>query len=321
MKMIAGIDIGGTKCAVSLGCADETGTITVLERRAFPTIAEQPYMVLKELAGMLKEMLLKKSDSAISLDAIGISCGGPLDTKKGLVLSPPNLPGWDEIPVVSYFEEAFGVPVKLQNDANACALAEWRWGVGKGCEHMIFLTFGTGMGAGLILNGRLYSGANDMAGEVGHIRMESKGPAGYGKEGSFEGFCSGGGIARLGVMMHEMWMTQGKQTSIQTFDAKGIAEAAENMDELALCIYGKVGTYLGRGIAVLIDILNPECIVIGSIYSRQEALLRDYVLKEIKKEALELNQSVCRIVPAGLGESVGDFAALAVGMDGLAMIS
>ena len=207
--------------------------------------------------------------------------------------------------------------MKLQNDANACALAEWRWGAGKGCEHMIFLTFGTGMGAGLILNGRLYSGANDMAGEVGHIRMESKGPSGYGKEGSFEGFCSGGGIARLGVRMHEMWITQGKQTSIQTFDAKGIAEAAENMDELALCIYSKVGTYLGRGIAVLIDILNPECVVIGSIYSRQEALLRDYVLKEIKKEALELNQSVCRIVPAGLGESVGDFAALAVGMDGL----
>src|SRR5690606_15592063 len=131
------------------------------------------------------------------LAAIGISCGGPLDSRRGVILSPPNLPGWDRIPVVEVFQQAFKVPVALQNDANAGALAEWLWGAGRGSHNMIFLTFGTGMGAGLILNGQLYSGTNDLAGEVGHIRLAPDGPVGYGKAGSFEGFCSGGGIKQL----------------------------------------------------------------------------------------------------------------------------
>lgn len=315
MKIIAGIDIGGTKCAVSLGSTDEAGNITIVGKRSFPTIAERPYEVLQKLAQILEEMLLERFGSEKLPESIGISCGGPLNSKKGLILSPPNLPGWDNIPVVSYFQERFPVPVKLQNDANACALAEWRWGAGRDCEHMIFLTFGTGMGAGLILNGMLYSGANDMAGEVGHMRMEAQGPVGYGKQGSFEGFCSGGGIARLGAAMQEAWLKQGKATSIKSMDAKGIGEAAGAGDRLALNIYEKAGRYLGRGLAILIDILNPECIVIGSIYSRQEALMKNYVLEEVRKEALELNRSICRIVPAGLGEAIGDYAALAVGLE------
>ena len=129
--------------------------------------------------------------------AIGITCGGPLDSKKGLIMSPPNLPKWDKIPITKIIEDNFNVPVFLQNDANACALAEWRFGAGKGTNNMIFLTFGTGLGAGLILDGRLYAGTNNLAGEIGHIRLAKDGPLGYDKKGSFEGFCSGAGIARL----------------------------------------------------------------------------------------------------------------------------
>ena len=109
-----------------------------------------------------------------------------------MIYSPPNLPGWDSVPISKIFSDEFGVDVAIQNDANACALAEWLMGSGKGTSNMIFLTFGTGMGAGLILNGRLYSGTNDLGGEVGHIRLEKTGPIGFGKAGSFEGFCSGG---------------------------------------------------------------------------------------------------------------------------------
>ena len=112
--------------------------------------------------------------------AVGISCGGPLDSKKGLILSPPNLPGWDNVPVTKLLSEALQVPAFLQNDADACAIAEWRFGAGQGCENMVFLTFGTGLGAGLILNGKLYQGASGMAGEVGHLRLFDNGHIGYG---------------------------------------------------------------------------------------------------------------------------------------------
>ena len=132
-----------------------------------------------------------------NLKRIGISCGGPLDSKKGIIFSPPNLPGWDNVPITRILSDEFGVETALQNDANACALAEWLMGAERGHSNMIFLTFGTGMGAGLILNGRLYSGTNDLGGEVGHIRLAKTGPVGFGKAGSFEGFCSGGGIAQL----------------------------------------------------------------------------------------------------------------------------
>src|SRR5690606_32139356 len=134
--------------------------------------------------------------------AIGISCGGPLDSRSGRILGPPNLPGWDDVPIVEQIRDRYGVPVALQNDANACASAAGKYAARRGCRHIVFLTFGTGMGAGLILDGRLYSGTNDLAGEVGHLRLAERGPVGFGKAGSFEGFCSGGGIARLAV--HEI---------------------------------------------------------------------------------------------------------------------
>lgn len=188
--MYIGLDIGGTKCAVI--SADDVGNI--LTRVAFPTksVGETLALFNEEI-----DRLLESKAENDELKAIGISCGGPLDETKGVILSPPNLPGWDEITIVQDLEARYHVPARLRNDANACALAEWRFGAGRGTENMIFLTFGTGMGAGLILNGRLYSGTNGNAGEVGHMRLENEGPVGYHKKGSFEGFCSGGGIARL----------------------------------------------------------------------------------------------------------------------------
>lgn len=189
---ILGIDIGGTKCAVTT--ADYTdGNITLIKKEKCDTdLKISPEEMIEKLF-TLSDSILDKNP-----DAIGISCGGPLDSKKGIIMNPPNLPGWDNVEIVKLFEDRYGVKPRLQNDANACALAEWKFGAGKGADNMIFLTFGTGLGAGLILNGKLYSGTNDNAGEVGHIRLDRLGPVGYGKSGSFEGFCSGGGIAQLG---------------------------------------------------------------------------------------------------------------------------
>lgn len=317
MTIVAGIDIGGTKCAVSLGRVGE-GAVEVLGKRRFPTPSTQS----QTIDGFLNELeLLLAEHGADKPDAIGISCGGPLNSRTGLILSPPNLPGWDRVDIVSPFRDKYGVPTALQNDANACGLAEWKWGAGKGLSNVIFLTFGTGMGSGLILDGKLYAGTNDNAGEIGHIRLEEDGPVGYGKAGSFEGFCSGGGIARLAQAYALKQIQEGQapgycQTieQLPSVTAQTVGEAAQAGDPQALEVFRIVGQRLGRGLAILVDTLNPECIIIGSIYGRQQEILEPLVREELEKEALPLSLSVCEIRPAGLGEQVGDYAALSVAM-------
>ncbi|HEV8082158.1 MAG TPA: ROK family protein, partial [Chitinophagaceae bacterium] len=280
--------------------------------------------MIAHLIDGIQSLLLKNSIDIQEVLGIGISCGGPLNSKQSIILSPPNLPGWDEVPVVKNFADKFNLPVSLQNDANACALAEWKFGAGKSFQNIIFLTFGTGMGAGLILNGKLYSGTNDMAGEAGHIRLSNTGPVGYGKAGSFEGFCSGSGIAQLAQMKAKEKLQAGEKVSfcksiagINEITALSVAEAAHNGDPLAKEIYQLSGTYLGKGIAVLIDILNPEVIIIGGIFERSGELLIPAMEKIIKEETLSLSRNVCRIVAAALGENIGDYAALSVAANNL----
>jgi glucokinase len=226
--------------------------------------------------------------------------------------------------VTRILSDALGSPAHLQNDANACALAEWRWGAGRGSRNMIFLTFGTGMGAGLILDGRLYAGTNGMAGEAGHIRLEADGPVGYGKSGSFEGFCSGGGIARLASAAAERMLAQGpgplfcrSAADLGGITAETVASAAHRGDPAALEVFETAGKSLGRGLAVLVDLFNPQRIVIGSIYVRQQDLLEPSMLAELEKEALPQALSVCRVLPAGLGENLGNLASLSVALDRL----
>lgn len=325
-KIIAGVDIGGTKCAVCIASVSDLSpgdwqAPTILGKERFPT-PETPELALETILAALETLL--QTLGYPPLAAVGVSCGGPLDSRNGLILSPPNLPGWDRVDVLTPITERFGVPAGLQNDANACALAEWRWGAGRCCRNMIFLTFGTGMGAGLILDGRLYSGTNDMAGEVGHVRLEKFGPVGYGKAGSFEGFCSGGGIAHLARMMATERLQRGHTSlfcrtmdDLYTITAETVALAAREGDPLALEVFHIVGEKLGEGLSLLVDILNPERIVIGSIFARQRALMEPLALEKLHEEALSLSLGVCQIVPAELGESVGDLAGLSVALEKL----
>ncbi len=308
---ILGFDVGGTKCAVILGNANSDNN-KIIERIAFPTNVERGWKAIVDEMLLVADNILKKYNlTNDDLNAIGISCGGPLDSKKGLIMCPPNLPDWDNVPIVEIFEEHFGVKTNLQNDANACAVAEWKYGAGKGTQNCIFLTFGTGMGAGLILDGRLYSGTNDMAGEVGHIRLEDDGPVGYGKAGSFEGFCSGGGIARLAkIMIENSDIPSVLKNTNEEITAKSVAVAMADGDELAIKIYEKCAEKLAAGLSILIDILNPEVIVIGSIYARNTDFFDSHILPIIEKEALSLSGAVCKIRPAQLGEQIGDYAAL-----------
>jgi glucokinase len=294
-----GFDIGGTKCAVILG--DDGGRI--LSRASFPTQA----------TGGWHSALTRMCDEADALldgrtaRAVGVSCGGPLDQRRGLILSPPNLPGWDEVPVTDFIRNRMKVPAFLQNDANACALAEWRCGAAKGTRNAIFLTFGTGLGAGLILDGRLYEGGGGLAGEVGHIRLTEDGPMGYGKRGSFEGYCSGGGLNRLAALRMGCEIT-----------ALELAERADAGDEAARGVYRESAQMLGRGLAILIDILNPDIIVIGSVFARAEKYFREDMERVLHQEALPVALSRCRVVASALGDRLGDVAALAVAANGAA---
>ncbi len=299
---ILGFDIGGTKSAVVTASWDGE-RVEVLKKDKCPTDRTiDPYAMIDRLISMADALLDRKPD------AIGISCGGPLDSGKGVIMSPPNLPEWDGIEIVDHIEKHYGVKTHLQNDANACALAEWKFGAGRGSRNMVFMTFGTGLGAGLILNGSLYEGTNGNAGEVGHIRLKPEGPVGFGKAGSFEGFCSGGGIAQIGRSLG----FEGDENGI--INAKTIADAAYRGDEKALETYRVSGEMLGFGLSVLIDILNPEVIVIGSVFARSRDLLWPEAEKIIEKEALSVSNGCCRVVPAELGEAIGDFGAIATAL-------
>lgn len=307
-----GIDIGGTKCAVVVG--NRGGEIASKERFETKRGPEANIAAFRRIVAGIAEKT--------EIRSVGISCGGPLDATDGIIQSPPNLPGWDDVHVKGLLEESLGIPVYLQNDANACALAELRFGAGRGCRNLIFLTFGTGLGAGIILDGRLYEGSNGMAGEVGHIRLADEGPVGYGKAGSFEGFCSGGGIAQLARDTARKALDTGDSVGflppagIDGITTRMVGEAAEAGDTLAQSILRASGRWLGRGLAILIDILNPEIIVIGSVFARSRAFLQPEAEEIIRQEALGQSVSVCRVVPAGLGETIGDIAALSVAIDG-----
>lgn len=297
-----GLDIGGTKCALGVETAD--GSFAEVAR--FPT--RGPDETLARFATEIARLPAAESR------AFGISCGGPLDAARGVILSPPNLPGWDEVRVCAWVDQNFGGRSRLMNDANACALAEWQQGAGRGTPSMMFLTMGTGMGAGLVLDGRLYEGVTGNAGEVGHLRLAADGPVGFGKAGSFEGFCSGGGIAQLArVRVAGFSGTSAlKQIAAENLTAREVGLAAEAGDPLALAIWREVGERLGQALAIFIDVLNPGRIVIGGIFPRCEKFIAPAMREIIAREALGPSARDCAIVPAQLGEEIGSRAAVAI---------
>lgn len=321
-KYSLGVDIGGTKCSVILGTASVTDNREdlILKRICFPTRQTGgPKEVIHVICQSIDAILAEYGIGSQNIIGIGVSCGGPLDREAGVVLSPPNLYGWDNVPICQMLHERYGLPVKLENDANACAIAEWKFGAARGYHNVIFLTFGTGLGAGFILNGQLYRGATDLSGEVGHIRLSEFGPVGYGKAGSFEGFCSGTGIANLAKMKVTESLQQGVPqnlcqdiSQLDLLDAKTVADAANAGDELAKEIYALSGKYLGKGLSILIDILNPEVIVLGGIFARSQDLLWPEAKKVIEKETLPGAHKACRIEAAALGDRVGDYAAISL---------
>ena len=308
MNVSIGIDIGGTKCALSVG-ACTADDVKILHREEFPTKGLSWQEVLEEFGKRIENLPARRGeDAADTIRNIGISCGGPLDSKRGVIMSPPNLPGWDDVPVVKFFADRFKVPVHLQNDANACAYAEWKFGAGRGTRNMVFMTFGTGLGAGIVIDGRLYSGTNDNAGEIGHIRLAPTGPVGYNKEGSAEGFCSGAGMTKLAFIRAK---EQGVELPAD-FSTKELFRRIDEGDAFCTAVFRESAAHLGMILSYTIDILNPEVIVLGGVFMRQQERFLKEIAPILEREALPFANKVCRIAGAGLSENIGDYAALAV---------
>jgi glucokinase len=303
-QTILGLDIGGTKTAIVEG----TREAEILQRTVFATEAARPFDdVFPRIVQHATAMLAQSRASARRVTAVSVSIGGPLCIGDGVLLDPPHLPGWHDVRLKERLSQAFPhLPVFIEHDGNAGALAEFHFGAGRGragLRHMIFLTFGTGLGAGLILNGQVLHGATDTAGEVGHLRLAWEGPVGFGKAGSWEGFASGKGLVGLA---HRMFPARWSgATPIRDVVESMLADDAE-----ALAVAAEAGAWMGRGMALLVDTLNPQLIVLGSL----AVVLGDRVLaparRALAEEALPQAVAACEITPAQLGAGIGDVAAL-----------
>jgi glucokinase len=317
-KVWIGVDIGGTKTAVVLSSAPPA----MLARIEFPTLPDQgPERAIELIKQSIHKLIDSPGIDTSRLGDIGVSCGGPLDQAAGVIQAPPNLATWIDVPITSILREEFGLACRMENDANAGAVAEHRFGAGQGTRHMIFLTMGTGFGAGVIADGRLLSGARGQAGEIGHVRLTASGPIGYNKAGSVEGWVSGGGMAQVACREVEAVMNSGETNALTLryrenggLTARDVAEAAQQGDKLAQRIIRDTGSRLGEALAILVDLFNPERIVIGGLAMRLGENLLAPARLSMEREALPASAKFCQIVPASLGERIGDVAAICVAM-------
>lgn len=312
---VISIDIGGTKSAVSL--VSLSGQ--VLRRESEPTRPTErtPFETLESLVTLTKEIIVQSGIAKENLIGVGVSAGGPLDRETGTLLSPPNLPGWEAVPVKCVFEELLNLPVRVENDANATALAEWHYGAGRGARNIVFMTIGTGIGAGLILDGKLYHGTNDLAGELGHQTILMNGPPCLcGKRGCLEALASGPAIARLaresmmyGRHKRVLALAGGNPNHIT---ATHVVDAAKKGDPFALGILEEAGTYLGVGLANTIMMLNPEKIILGTLVVHAGDLLLTPARAAIAEYAWKRAAERCEIMPAALGDRAQDLAGAAL---------
>ena len=316
---VVGIDIGGTKLATVV--ADKTGHILGNVRK--PTHSEKgPEYAIDLLFDMVREVVSQVGLEQTSISAIGVSCGGPLDTKTGIVYSPPNLPGWDALPLKALLESEFQVPVIIENDANASALAEFRFGGGRGYSAVLYMTMSTGIGGGIVIDGQVYHGANDSAGEVGHQILLPNGPrCGCGKRGCLEALCSGPAIARRAQAALQKQRKGGKSPTalltladgrIKAVKSEHVLAAARTGDALALELVQETAYYMGWGIANLVNILNPDIVLLGTIAVAAGDLLLDPIRETVSKFAMTRPAEAVHIAPAQLGDALGDLAAVAL---------
>ena len=304
MQSLIGLDIGGSKIA----CVEGDASGRILQRIELPTEPARAFdATLPLLLDAISQLRARASGESREIVALSVAVGGPLRIADGALHEPPHLPGWHHVPLRQRLTDAIGdLEVFVEHDGNAGALAELHFGAGRsrpGVRHLIFLTFGTGLGAGIIIDGQILHGASDTAGEIGHWRLSRSGPEGYGKQGSWEGFASGAGLVQLAARMYpQRWSAA---TPIRT-----LVEAMLRDEPEALAVATAAGERMGQGLALLVDALNPELIVLGSLAVALGERVLGPARAVVAREALPQAVATCEIVPAALGARIGDVAAL-----------
>jgi glucokinase len=301
---VLGIDLGGTKIAVSAF----TPAGQRLDRRQFETLRGPPEGNLARIVELGRELLAGTAPLAI-----GVSGGGPLDPERGVIISIPNLPGWEEVPIADRLRAAFGAPVGIENDANACAIAEHRLGAGRGTKDMVFLTLSTGIGGGLILDGKIYRGHRFLAGEAGHQVLVPDGPpCGCGKRGCLEALASGTAIARRLLERREELSRGGGPPPQVPAEPRELVARARAGDRFSREFLRETAGFLAHGIANLVFILDPERVILGTIAVAAGDLLLAPLREEVDRRLWPAFRKDLKILPAGLGVDLGDYAAFAV---------
>lgn len=301
-----GIDVGGTNVKIAL--VDDNGKI--IYSNSVPTRAEMGYEytvnnIKQAIYDLMKETKLSTKD----IEGIGFGFPGQVDYKSGIVRLAPNIPGWVEVPIAKMIEDEFHIPTRVDNDVRCAALGELNYGAGKGCENLICITVGTGIGSGLIINGKLVRGAANAAGEIGHIKLQMHdGPiCGCGDTGCMEAFASGPSI----VAMAEDYIKGGKSTKYREMANGGditpfiVAEAAKAGDPVAKKIFARMGEYIGIGMSSVVNLLNPEKIIVGGGVADAGDILLDPLKENLKKRAMKIAGETVQVVPAQLGNTAG----------------
>ncbi|MBN1642356.1 MAG: ROK family protein [Anaerolineae bacterium] len=303
-RPMVGIDLGGTK--IGAGVVDADGA--VLSSDYQPTAASQgPGAVIERIVSGVDRALEAAGMTCGDVAGIGIGAPGPLDIPRGVLTEPPNLPGWHDVPLRQIIAERVGLPTYLENDANAAAIGEYLYGAGRGTQNMIYVTVSTGIGGGLILNGRIYHGASGGAGEIGHMTVLPRGPhCGCGNRGCLEALASGTAIAREG----QEQVARGVPTRIAELaqgpvTAKDVVDAMHEGDPYAADIVREAMDYLGVGMANLVNLFNPDRIVFGGGLTALGPDLIAPVQRAIQLRAFRSAASQVTVCLAELGASVG----------------
>lgn len=303
-----GIDVGGTNVKIAL--VDDNGKI--IYSNSVPTYAKMGYeYTVNNIKQAIRDLMKETNTTTSDIEGIGFDFPGQVDCKTGVVKLAPNIPGWVNVPIAQMIEDEFHIPTRIDNDVRCAALGELKFGAGKGCENFICITVGTGIGSGIVINGEVVRGATNAAGELGHIKLQMNGGpiCGCGDTGCLEAFASGPAI----VAMAQEYIKGGKSTKFREMAAAEggeitpymVAKAAEEGDPVAKRIFEIVGEYIGIGLTSVINLLNPEKVIIGGGVAESGELLLAPIRKTIKERAMVVAGNAVEIVPAQLGNSAG----------------
>ncbi len=316
-QFIVGIDLGGTNIAA--GAMPTDGTREIAMRMVATRSQEGAEAVVDRIAALVEDVIAQTSaeTGAQRSDFLGVGIGspGPLDRARGVVIVTPNL-GWRDFPLRDEVSKRVNLPATLDNDANCATLGEWWCGAAKGGRNVVGLTIGTGIGGGLILDGKLYHGASDAAGEIGHTTIDSTGRrCKCGNYGCLEAYASGTAIAvRAREVLEgdeESMMLAMVEGDLSRLTAQTVFEASKKGDAVALEVVRDTAHFLGVGISNLINIFNPDTFVIAGGVTQAGDLLFDPLRAEVRRRAFKSAVDACRIVPGALPLSAGVVGAVA----------